>query len=314
MMGLLNHLFGSKTKARVKTARKLVMDDARRLQLWQTHLVNYLQREQLSKYFSFKNIDVALADFNKTKNILIQIELLILPELITVTSEQKNEAEVMIDLQRLRDVPGIQALVHTLVYDRKKHLTLPLLFTEIHNLLLTELHLLRLIQQKPANLKNLLLQLFELIFTREAFLYKPFREDSYLQENKATHAEIMALARAALLEQELQEKIESAEEVFAREIGGKMASGESKRSYRKLAEDIYGVLAEKAGAPVSRGEDISEAIARMEADIGNDVLMRSIIKKLRPKYDKIKIKGVILAFRTAYQWGHFEELAGMFAT
>ncbi|MDO8655902.1 MAG: hypothetical protein Q7K45_01575, partial [Nanoarchaeota archaeon] len=64
-MGLLNHLFGRTSKATEKTARKLVMDDTQRLQLWQTHLANYLQREQLSKHFSFKNIDAALADFNK---------------------------------------------------------------------------------------------------------------------------------------------------------------------------------------------------------------------------------------------------------
>src|SRR3989344_2003580 len=103
-MGLLNHLFGRTSKATEKTARKLVMDDTQRLQLWQTHLANYLQREQLSKHFSFKNIDAALADFNKTKGILTQIESLILPELITLAGEQKNEAEIMADFQKLRDV------------------------------------------------------------------------------------------------------------------------------------------------------------------------------------------------------------------
>ena len=313
MMGLLNHLYGH-TKAGEKTARKLVMDDTQRLQLWQTHLANYLQREQLSKHFSFKNIDAALADFNTTKGILAQIDALILPELITLAGEQKNEAEIMADFQKLRDVAAIQVLVQGLVHDRKKHITLPILFGEIHDLLLTELHLLRLIQQKPANLKNLLLQLFELIFTREAFLYKPFREDSYLAQNKAIHAEITVLARAVLLEEELQEKIETAEEVFTREIVGKMAPGESKRSYRKLAEDIYGVLAERAGAPVARGVDIAQAIAEIEAAIRDDTLMYSIVKKLRPKYDDIKIKGVVLAFRKAYALGHFEELQGMFAT
>ncbi|MDO8656768.1 MAG: hypothetical protein Q7K45_06025, partial [Nanoarchaeota archaeon] len=248
------------------------------------------------------------------KGILTQIESLILPELITLAGEQKNEAEIMADFQKLRNVPAIQILVHTLVNDRKKHITLPLLFTEIHNLLLTELHLLRLLQKQPANAKNLLLQLFELIFTREALLYKPFRENSYFQENKAIHAEITALARAVLLEEKLQEKIETAEEVFAREIVRQMAPQESRRSYRKLAEDMYEVLAERAGAPVSKGEDISEAITRMEAEIGNDALMYSIVTKLRPKYDEIKIKGVVLAFRKAYALGHFEELAWQFAT
>ena len=82
----------------------------------------------------------------------------------------------------------------------------------------------------------------------------------------------------------------------------------------KLAEDIYGVLAERAGAPVARGVDIAQAIAEIEAAIRDDTLMYSIVKKLRPKYDDIKIKGVVLAFRKAYALGHFEELQGMFAT
>ena len=313
MMGLLNHLYGH-TKAGEKTARKLVMDDTQRLQLWQTHLANYLQREQLSKHFSFKNIDAALADFNTTKGILAQIDALILPELITLAGEQKNEAEIMADFQKLRDVPAIQVLIETVIKDRNKNITLPILFGEIHDILLVELHLLKLIRQEPSNLKPLLQQLFELIFAREAPLYQPFREKSYFQKNKAVHAEITALARAVLLEEKLQEKIETAEEVFAREIVRQMAPQESRRSYRKLAEDMYEVLAERAGAPISKGEDISEAITRMEVDIGNDALMYSIVKKLRPKYDDIKIKGVVLAFRKAYALGHFEELAGMFAT
>lgn len=309
-MGLLNHLFGNKGS---RTAKKLLLEDDQRIKLWEAHLANYAQREALAKHFSFRNIDVAVANFSATQEVLIKIKALINPELVTLDIEEKKETQILVDLKRLRDVPQIEVLLKKVVHDRQKHLTLPLLFGEIHNLLLVELHLLRLVAKNPPNAKTLLLQLFGLIFHNEAMLYKPFREDSYFQEDRAIHAEIMGLARAVLLEEKLQEKVETLEEEFARKMVAHMYP-ESGHSYRTLAEEIYSILAEKAGAPVERGEDILQAMDRMKESMKDDALMHLVVKKLRPRYDEVKLKAVILAFRQAYAEGHFLELEAEFVT
>ena len=62
-----------------------------------------------------------------------------------------------------------------------------------------------------------------------------------------------------------------------------------------------------------RGEDITEGIERMEGFMKNDEIMYKIVKKLRLKYDDTKVRGVILAFRKAYDLGHFEDLESEFA-
>jgi len=81
---------------------------------------------------------------------------------------------------------------------------------------------------------------------------------------------------------------------------------------RKLGENIYLDLAEMAGAPVTG--DITEGIERLEELMKDDKIMYKIIRKLRPKYDSDKINSVILAFRKAYDLGHFQELEAIFAT
>lgn len=309
-MGLLNLLFGSKKGI----AKELVIDDNKRMALWNEHLANYELREKLSKHFNKGNVDKALQNFKATDKVLSQIEALISPELVNIADEEKEGQKILTDLKRLKGISEIEKLSETVVSVKQKQSALLKLFHEIFGVLKAELHLIRLIRKKPKNVRDLLLRLFEIIFHREDRLYMVFREQYFFEENKHIHANIVRIARAIILEEEIKEEMETDEEKFAREIVKQMVPDESKRRYRKLGEDIFLKLAEMAGAPMPGGEDITEGIKRMEGLMKNDEIMYKIVKKLRPKYEDTKIRGVILAFCKAYDLGHFEELGSDFAT
>ena len=306
-MGLLNYLFGSKKNA----PKELVIDNDKRIKLWAEHLANYLLREKLAKHFNFGNIDNAVQNFKETDKILKQIEVLISPELVDISDEEKNEEEL---LSTLKSDSEIKKLSDNVLSAEQKQTALLKLFSEIFNVLQAELHLINLIKTKHSNLKELLLRLFEIISVQESKLYKVFREQYFFEENKSIHANIMKTARAIILEEELKEELETDEEKFAKEMLKKMASDESKSRYRKLGEAIFFELAEMAGAPMQMKKDITAGIKIMEGLINQDDIMYKIVKKLRPKYAEIKIKGVVSAFRKAYNLGHFEELESEFAT
>lgn len=309
-MVLLNHLFGSKKDI----AKELVMDDNKRMALWDEHLTNYELREKLSKHFNSGNVDQALQNFEATDKILGQIESLISPELVNITHEEKTHEEILVDLERLKEKHECEKLSVDVVSAKQKQSAIIKLFREIFNLLKIELHLIRLIRKKPVNVKDLLLKLFEIIFHREDRLYYVFKEQYFYEESKHIHANIVRIARAIMLKEEVKEEMETSEWRFAKEIVKQMVPDESRRRYRKLGEDIFLKLAEMAGAPMLSGEDITEGVERMEQFMKNYEIMHKIVKKLRPKYDDIKIKGVVLAFRTAYNLGHFEMLGSEFAT
>ena len=63
-----------------------------------------------------------------------------------------------------------------------------------------------------------------------------------------------------------------------------------------------------ADESLPKGEDITERMKLINRIMKKDEIMYKIVKKLRPKYDETKIKAVILAFRKAYNLGHFDEL------
>jgi len=309
-MSLLKHLFGSKKAI----AKELVMDDNKRMALWNEHVANFASREKLSKHFNFRNVDEALQDFEATDRVLRKIEGLISSELVNIAHEEKTDEEILVDLKHLKSMHEIENLSDAVVSVKQKQSGLLKLFHEILSVLKAELHLIRLIRKKPKNVKDLLLRLFELIFHHEARLYMVFRKEHFREESHHIHEYIVKIARAVILEEEVKEEMETDEEKFVREMIEQMAPDESRRRYRQLAEDIFDMLAEMAGAPMPRGEDITEGIKRMEGFMKNDKIMYKIVKKLRPKYDDTKIRGVILAFRKAYNLGHFNELESEFVT
>ena len=307
-MGLFNHLFGS-TKS---IAREIINDDKKRIALWERHLSDFQKRESLARHFNHANIDNALLYFEATKKVLRHIEKLILQDIVNADDEGKTDKEILGDLARLKENHEIERLHEVVLSSRQKQKTLLVVFGEILKVLRAELHLIRAIMKKPS--RDLLLSLFRIIFFNEANLYKIFRAECFGADKKHIHADIIRVARAIILEQEVEELMETDEEKFARKMVRQMAPHESKRRYRKLGEDIFLALAEKVGAPMPRGEDITKGIKRMERLMAKDDVMYVIVKNLRSKYNDSNIKGVILAFRNAYGLGHFEELESEFAT
>ncbi len=307
-MGLFNYLFGSKKGV----AKKLVMSDAKRMDLWKKHLSNYYKRESLCLHFSFGNIDAALQDFEGTRRVLDQIESLISSEVINIGDEEKTDREILADLRRLES-SDVDSLAQTLVDETRKQALLISLFREIHNTLLVELHLMRLIRKKPPNAKELLLNLFRLINNREFVLYQVFNKEHFFDEHKADHAKIVELARAVILGKELKKEIETDEERFANEMLSVMAQEESGKEYRVLGEHIFLELVESVGAPFT-AEGIVPGLKRMEKLMKDDTVMYKIVKKLKPRFGDAKIRAAITAFRKAYDFGHFEDLGSALAT
>ena len=301
VMGLLNHLFGNKKSI----AKELVMDDNKRMNLWRKHISNYYKREALCKHFSFGNIDNALKYFETTKKVLDQIESLISSELINIKEEDKDDKEILADLESLRSDAEIDDLLGILVEEKQKQTALLSLFKEIHDTLLVELYMIRLIRKKPFNVKEILLKLFTLINNREFMLYKVFNKEYFSNENKESHAKIVQFARAIILGQELKEEIETDEEKFAKDMLRLMAPGESKKGYRKLGENIFSLLDNAAEVPL-KGEGILIGIKKMERLMKDDEFIYKLIKKLKPRFDDTKIRAAIIAFRKAYDFGHFE--------
>jgi hypothetical protein len=301
-MGLLNHLFGDNKKA----AKRLELDEEKRLVLWDAHLNNFPQREALAKHFRFgQYIEQALINFDETRRVLQQIEALIPPELITLEEEEKEEEILLRDLDKLRNDLNIGSIARELVQEKKKQAALLIIFKEIHDTLILEHHLIKLVLRKPS--KELLERLFRLIFFNEAALYKAFRAESYSQGSISEHAAIVKLARSVLLEQELEEEIETEEDLFVKAMVAKMAYGKSGR-YRDLGEDIFLALTERAKASLTEDEDIGDAALKMDTMIEDQRTLYLIVRKLRPKYKEDKIRLVIDAFLKAHHLGHFEEL------
>ena len=306
-MSLLTHIFGDKKAV----AKKLAMNDRKRLALWNKHLSNYTQRELLSKHFSYANIDKALQDFDATDNVLGQIESLISPELINISDEEKLDRQILSDLKKLKSTDEIENLFKIVINEKKKQKALLSLFQEIHDILKVELHLIKLIRKKPSNLKELLLRLFKLIFHNEAMLYKVFKKESFF--DKSVHTDVAKIARAIILQEKLKEEIETDEDKFVEEMVKKMGGEDTEHHYWKLGEGIYTELVEKAGG-VEHREDPTVGIEMVRTYIKNTRILYRIIKKLRPKYDDARIKLVMEAFRKSFDLGHFMELNAEFVT
>jgi len=308
-MGWLNHFFMGKKGI----AREVISKD-KRIASWEKLLSNHPKREELCNHFSGRNINNALRDFDATLRVLGEIEALIPPDLIDIDQEEKLEKDVLKDLELLRDSVGIRDLSETIAEEKRRKDLLVQLFREIHDVLKAELHLIRLIRERPPNVKNLLSHLFVLIFNKEHMLYELFRKELYDEDALHLHEEIWQLAKAIILQEEIKEEEETDEEKFAREMLAEMGDAESRHEYRKLGEGIFCKLAEMAGAPLKMGEDITEGIRKMEGLMKNDAILYKIIKRLKRKYNDTIIRATMLAFRKAYDLNHFEDLESEFAT
>lgn len=304
---IVHHLEGRKG-----IAKELVMDEKKRLKLWQDFLSSYAEKEELSRKFNYKNVDEAVMNFEATKEVLERIESLIVPELVTIEDEEKLDEEIIADLEILIDDGAAQQLAQALVDNRGRHKTILTLFQKIHDALKAELNLIRLIKKYPEKRRDLLIRLFRLIYFTEEWLSKPFKEEFFPPDKKTTHTQISDLAQAVLLQEKLKEDIETAEEKIAEKMLGKMVPYEekgSRKEYRELGEDILLKLAEKCGASTAQdGEAFVNAIDKMDSVMYDDAQMYKVIKEVKPKFDDTKIKAVIIAFRKAHVREYFEDV------
>ncbi len=305
-MGLLNHIFGN----RESVAKELLMDNEKRMALWKQHLANYKKREALCRHFNFGNINNALQNFDATIKVLNEIESLISPELVHIRDEEKLDHEIEADLNRLKSSEDYYNLAREIVDSVQKQEQLIALFNEIFIVLKTELHLIKLVRKRPSNAKELLLQLFRVMNSKEAVLYNIFDKDKY-NFAEFDYKSIADISRSIILQEELKKELETDEEKFAEKmkIIEKMqpTDSETTGNYRKLGEQIFYVL---TGVPdgLLKGLDVIKTLKKVEKDMLNNWLMYAVVKKLRPKYDDVKIKAVIIAFRRAYNLGHFEDM------
>jgi tetratricopeptide (TPR) repeat protein len=306
-MGLFGHLFGDTER----DMKELVKKDSKRMNLWKKHVYNFKERERLSKLFNYKNVDETLQNFEETDKILKKIEALISTELVNIDEEEKTDEEILADLEELeKRKDWFVKLSYTVVAVKQKEQEILKLFREIHKILKAELHLIRLIRKKPENVRELLLKLFHVIFHYEPPLYHVFKDRYFSKENKLIHMHIEKIARYIITQKRFTEEAETDSEIFAREVlEGMGFRDKPEKEYRKLGEDIFRALFKEAGAPWDKDVDTVDAINYMEKNFKeNDRVMYKIIKKLKPKYDDVKIKIVILAFRKSYKSGDYIDI------
>jgi hypothetical protein len=280
--------------------KKLEMDKKQLLTLWQQHLENYQKREELCKHFSKNNINNTLKNFDVTISILEQIKALISLEIINIDNEEKLDKEIITDLEKLKPLRELERLTGNFVHERNKQTTLLSIFQEIHDILKIELHLITLIKKRPSNVKELLFQLFTLIFRNEAELYKPFMEHSFFEKEK--YFELLKIITATLNQKEVEsETVEEAlNKILAEKVLEQMrVSEEELNEYRELGEDIYIFLANIAIKQLPEG-DIVDIKGKMDELVKDNTLLYKIIKKLKSKYDDEKINAVIIAFHEAF--------------
>ncbi|MBU0629200.1 MAG: hypothetical protein KKC75_08490 [Nanoarchaeota archaeon] len=298
-MGRLDRLFGN-TKAIVEEA---VLDEQRCIELFGKLLTEFKQKETLAKNFANPaKVQEALQNWDNTLNILGQIEDLIPQELVNIGEEEKLEDELLRDIESLKNVSEIRSLASIVAHEKKFKEALFALFAQIHRVLVIELHLIMHIRKKRT--EHLLIKLFRVINFTEDALYEVFMEENH--EEKALHQEVMGLAHAVLLEKEINDAKEVTDERFERLLVAAMGPV-SDHKYRRLAEEIFRDIADRAGVQLPMESDFEAGLEAIENMIGDDDLMCRIISKFLPGSER-KIWGIVCAFRKAFHMSHFIDL------
>ncbi|MEK6886526.1 MAG: hypothetical protein AABW88_01720 [Nanoarchaeota archaeon] len=309
-MALLNRLFGNKTNE----SRKLVLADSKRIILWDQSIKNYKKKEELSRYFKFGNLKNPSKDFwENLPSVLNKIRSLISDELINIKSEKKTNNEILSDMKKLISEETIDKIHGEIQDERNMNKNVLKNIKRIHDILKVELHAIDASLKNPRENKEMLEQVFTLIFHHEAAAYQIFQKESFFKESLPKHERIKKIAKAIILEQKLKEEIETDEDKFVSSAIKIIGNENSKHQLRRLAEDIYSELAEKVGG-TTRRNNIEEAIKDLEKAMKRDEILFEIIKKLRPTYNDEKIRQVMYIFRKAYNLGHLLGQEAQFAT
>lgn len=301
-------------------SKDLVLNRKRLLDLWKEHLQNYEYREDLARLFKPGNLNEPKVVhsprfWNDLMPVLDKIEALISKDFITIHNEEKSEEEILSDLKRLTSEESRREtvdLTDMIVHEFNKHKHLEKLFEKIHDILKLELHLIRLIREKPKNFPELLRGLFQLIFQEEPHLYRTFKEEEFVFD-KPNFFEIQRIATGVFLGEELKDELATADYIFVKLAVSIMGDLESEHEYRILGEKIFIELAKRIhyGHGFIEDDGVWENILRDL--ILDDETMRQVIEETAKQighrnYTAEQIKWITLAFRKSYGLKHFRNV------
>jgi len=306
-MGFFNHLFGSKSDV----AREISLDAQRRINLWREHLANFPKRETLAKFFSSYNVDNALANPQELSNKLADIDRLVSRDLVTIENEEITEAEIIRDIDNIISSMKSYEVSHVIsIVGRQKRVFQVL--KKLYHILKLELYAIKLARKNPN--KDILLKLFRLIFHEDAFINNMFKAELY-PGDKSNWEDLDRLVKSILLEEELTEETQSAEETFIRNAVKSMGS-DKKHKYRRLAEAIYLDFVDETKKRAENLEGLDELVKYLETLILDDALIRQLLlkNKGRIKLSDEELEWLIKAFKKSFDFGHFENLNAEFAT
>jgi hypothetical protein len=299
-------LFGGRKSLAKELASDSEKSRKQRISFFNKLVKLYPAKEEKVKYFSYKNIDNALKNPAELLSVLQKIEEMILSEIVDIEGEEKLDSEIIRDLKKLSSTESNSktiSLLKSIGDGEDVQENVLKIFRKLHEVLSTELHTIQLIKNNPKNIKELLLNLFGLIFHQEAHLHKTFMPDTF--SNDEITLKVKNIAKAVLLEEELEEEELKTDEKFIRSMARTMGNEYSEHHYRKLAEDIYTDLLDEAGAPFSDFDEADIGLKKVEAIVNDDARLLKIIKENVPKYSEEKLRQVMIAFRKAYSPASF---------
>jgi hypothetical protein len=265
------------------------------------------------RFLSGEELDVLLAKFAQ----------LISEEFVHIKDEERSEDEVWKDIEDLRANrkawKRIADLSSAVIQGEEKEKNIREILKKLYHVLKVELHLLALVKRRREQGKSVeseLDRLFRCILSAELSLFSPFLSYGLDGAAKGKNDEIALailsgkqLKTVAVVKKVIKELI-SADERFIREAVEIMGGEESKHSYKKLGEAIYGEILEMVGAPFNDDDSCLAGVEKSWEIIEDDKVLFQILKKLRPRYDDKKIRLMMAAFRRAFDEGYFEHMNG----
>ncbi len=300
-------------------AKDLVLNRKKILDLWKEHLQDFAHREDLARLFKPGNLNDSKVVhsprfWGDLQPVLDKIEALISKDFVNIHKEERSEEEILSDLKRLTSEESRAEtvdLTDSIVHEFNKHRQLIKLFKKVHDIIKLELHLIRLIREKPKNFPELLRGIFQLIFQEEPRIYRIFKEEGFVFD-KPAFFEIERIATALFLGKELKDELATAEHIFVKLVVKIMEDPTSEHEYRELGEDIYIELAKLMPLSASIERDIREWGDHIRELILNDTIMtkitEAVLQRKNKTYTNEQVKGLIRAFRKSYGLEHFREL------
>lgn len=145
-MGVLNHLFGSTETI----AKEIELDEEEAIRNWKKYLKTISKKKEV--------IERLRVDRNFQSDLQVLKELLEL-ELIDLSNEEKDESELIADLEKIshsQKIKRVRKLEQCLGYAETKYEHVYGLLRQLSSILQNQLHLVTALQEKSKDIKQLL--------------------------------------------------------------------------------------------------------------------------------------------------------------